>query len=903
MKRLILVLFCLLALPVVASHIVGGEFEIVHLSGNTYRVNLIVYFDLRNGNPSARDASVTASIFRKRDNAPMRSVILDLGPETDVVYTNPSCANDDLKTSKIIYTANIDMTSDVYNDPRGYYISWERCCRNYTINNVFSLDPQSGGQYAGQTFYLEFPPVVKNGQPFINSTPRLFPPLSDYACVRYPYYVDFGGTDDDNDSLVYSLVAPLNTLSGDALPPGGLPRPAPYPEVVWRNPYSINNIMGGKPDLAISKDGLLTVTPRTVGLFVFAVRCEEFRDGVKIGETRRDFQMLSIDCRLANPPVIKGKKLTDANYTYKDNMSVSFARTVTDADRCIEVQVYDKDFHNKDDNYMEKIRIRAIPLGFKADVSGILPTTIDATLTSADSLAEFRICFDKCPFIKGPFTIGIIAYDDACALPLLDTIRVTVNIEPPPNTQPRFITPNISDLLLEGGPIETWSVAAVDDDGDPLTLTAVPPKGVSLANVGMKFTPNAQAGNTITGTFTWDPDCERYDFRTKTEFIVHIQAEDQEECNLTDPATLGMDLKIQLPPNFVPIIDTDLTSDPAEILVDGIVRKVYDVLTFNVVANDADGDAIALSMEGMDFDASAYSATFPGATRNGRVTSKFTWTIQCTEMNLAERNDFTFRFLAVDDANKCRIYQTDTVDVHVIVQPPDNAPPKISVTNLLPDVKLQADNTVSILVNEQISVKLTGTDADVSPASDLLKLEMVKAEGNVKTDGYIFDPAQGHNLVESVFSWKPECNIFVDGVYQNEYTFTFRTYDDRCFSATADTIVLHIKIRDIDGSDKDFIPPNVITPNNDGCNDFFALEGFDEEHVGRCSELHIPNLPLDNCVGRFLGIRIFNRWGIKLFESNDRKFRWYAPGEAMGVYYYYLSYSNKEYKGTISVAY
>jgi hypothetical protein len=178
---------------------------------------------------------------------------------------------------------------------------------------------------------------------------------------------------------------------------------------------------------------------------------------------------------------------------------------------------------------------------------------------------------------------------------------------------------------------------------------------------------------------------------------------------------------------------------------------------------------------------------------------------------------------------------------------------------------------------------------------------LIDAEGTISPEGYIFDPASGHNQVESVFSWKPECNIFQNGVYENDYTFTFRVYDDRCFNAKADTTVLYVNIRDVDGSDDEFIPPNVITPNNDGCNDYFALEGFDEPTA--CGETRAPHLPLDNCVGRFLGVRIFNRWGILLFESADRKFRWYAPGEAMGVYFYYLSYSDKEYKGTISVTY
>ena len=84
----------------------------------------------------------------------------------------------------------------------------------------------SAARAAGQTFYLEFPPVVKDGQPFINSSPRLFPPLNDYACPRKPYYVDFAGVDDDGDSLVYSLVTPLSTHSIIAIPPL---LPAPYP--------------------------------------------------------------------------------------------------------------------------------------------------------------------------------------------------------------------------------------------------------------------------------------------------------------------------------------------------------------------------------------------------------------------------------------------------------------------------------------------------------------------------------------------------------------------------------------------------------------------------------------------------------------------------------------------------
>ena len=219
MKQLILILLLCLPFLGAASHIVGGEFELLHISGNVYRLNLVLYFDVHNGNPGAKDLSATARIFRMRDNRVMKDVILPLTSESEVLYSQIECAIGDLVTSKLIYTSTVTLSDNEFNDPLGYYVAWERCCRNYEIDNIFSEVPSPGTIFAGQTFYLEIPPVVKNGKPFIDSSPRLFPPLSDYACKGKPYYVDFSGTDDDGDSLAYSLATPLNTKVGIALPP------------------------------------------------------------------------------------------------------------------------------------------------------------------------------------------------------------------------------------------------------------------------------------------------------------------------------------------------------------------------------------------------------------------------------------------------------------------------------------------------------------------------------------------------------------------------------------------------------------------------------------------------------------------------------------------------------------
>ena len=64
----------------------------------------------------------------------------------------------------------------------------------------------------------------------------------------------------------------------------------------------------------------------------------------------------------------------------------------------------------------------------------------------------------------------------------------------------------------------------------------------------------------------------------------------------------------------------------------------------------------------------------------------------------------------------------------------------------------------------------------------------------------------------------------------------------------------------------DIVIPNVYTPNEDGTNDFFVIEGIEV---------------LDNCV-----LKIFNRWGRLVYKSDNYKNDWDGKGMAEGVYYY-----------------
>lgn len=893
MKKRIL-LFFLLATPLFgsASHIVGGEFELVHIQGFEYRLNLILYFDEKTGDPGAKDDYADVRLFRMSDNFVMMDVRLLMVSETDVEYTQPACSNGEIITSKLVYTAVIILSPSDFNHPGGYYVAWERCCRNYSITNIFSNPPP--GAYAGQTFYLEFPPVVKNGVPFVDSTPRLFPPLNDFGCPHRPYYTNFAGTDDDGDSLVYSLVAPLNTRSGDALPPGGT-RPRPYPNVNFKPPFSMSNIMGGINDLKISKDGLLTVTPYLQGLMAFAVKVEEFRDGVKIGETRRDFQMLIFDgCGRAVPPQIVG--VTTDGQSHAGAMSLSFPVGEPDATRTVKVRVWDEDSMPYFDS-LENVRIVAVPLNFNKDISGILPAVKHATLVLADTV-EFTISFPHCPFRFGEDPIiGILAVDDACTLPLTDTLKITLHVDPPPNNVPYFTTPDFTGTLDEGDSLKL-PFAALDDDNDSLVVT-VGTDGFGLATAGMTVTTLNQVDGAIDGLFKWLAFCNIYDFTQRTTFKVVIRVEDQDECLAPNPAKSTYNLTVDLPDNTVPIIDSDLTANPAERFVTGITRRIDQTLSFTVAGTDTQ-DFLVLTSAGKGvslLDHNISIAPSP-ATGNQAVNSTFHWDITCSDVNLAEQDIFDFRFIVIDQANYCRIYQADTLDVQVKVLPPINHAPVLSVVNNNNAITPLVGGVMEVTMGASIDLLLTGIDTDVVPDKDSLDLHLTHAFGSVPPEGFAFAAVDGTSPVSTAFTWTPTCSIFRNGIFENEYTFRFQLDDDHCITEKKDSVVLKIRVKDVDGSDARFQPPNFVSPNGDDKNDYYAMETL----IPESGELQ-SILPKDNCDSRFEYVRIYNRWGKEMFRSTARDFRWFPDDTAAGVYYYNIKFTKKEYRGSLTVRY
>ena len=873
LKRLLIFLL-FVSTPTLASHIVGGEFELLHVSGYNYRLRLILYFDELNGNPGARDNSATVRIFRKSDNRPMRDVFLPFNSSINVDYFQPECSNGEIVTDKLLYSAEIYLDPDVYSDPGGYYVAWERCCRNYSITNIFSDDPQTGGQYAGQTFYLEFPPVRKDGQRFINSSPELFPPLNDYACPGRPYWVDFAGTDADGDSLVYSLVTPRNTITAQAIPNGG-PNPGPYPPINWQPGFGLNSITGGNPDLAISERGFLTVTPAKQGLFVFAVKCEEFREGEKIGEVIRDFQMLVLDrCPDAEPPVILGRKLEDPDFIHKDNLTIQFDNNTTDEDRCIQIQVTDPDALKADDDYVEQIWLQVIALDFlatKNNLADVLPEVTVAVLDSGNVATTFDICFDKCPlFPDVPYKLGIVAYDDACALPLTDTLRLDVRIQPPDNTSAYYTTSGTSVSMKEGDEF-TWQIEGRDNEQDSLVFTVLT-DGFDLADVGMSFVNTTNDEGVLSTTFKWETGCDIYDFTDRTNFQLKLVLEDLDECTYSDPAVIDLNLEVILPPNTDPVIGTDLNNLT-------ILSKINNPINFNVFGSDSDGDDLELKAVPQGFTLEDYGISFPESFGNSQITSQFFWQPECGDVDLDIQRDFQFVFI-LNDLDKCKFPNYDSLVVDITLLEPDNRAPTIEIANLNQEIQV-VGLEAELEILDLLRIEVQATDPD----QDSLWLELIPNDS--LPEAFTFEPAGGRGAVKSVLQWIPECRDLTPELLGKEYQFSFKVMDDVCYTALGDTLNFTVSVADILLELEKFIPTNVITPNNDGLNEYFE----------------IPDLPVDNCAGQFQSVRIYNRWGTEVFVTTDRDFKWYGENVLAGQYYYVIDYTNKDFNGPISVLY
>ena len=236
-----------------ATHLMGGEITAIQLHDSTYLITLTTYRDTL-GIPMDSIAN-----FVVKDTA--GNTVMTFQIPYDTAISGGTLRLYPYGVEVYIFRDTIQLPG-----PGKYHIGFTDCCRNGAIQNL--SNPLSNNMYLTTT--VTHFDSTNNSTPFFLVQPVIFLPRNtSWGYNPLPF-------DLDGDSLVWSLDTPLTAFN---TPCGGYTAPPS----TSTGPFTLN-----------SANGSITWTASTLGNFNATVLVEEYRNGVKIGEIRRDMQFIVV---------------------------------------------------------------------------------------------------------------------------------------------------------------------------------------------------------------------------------------------------------------------------------------------------------------------------------------------------------------------------------------------------------------------------------------------------------------------------------------------------------------------------------------------------------------------------------------------------------------------------------
>lgn len=282
-----------------STHIVGGSLTYEHLGGSSYRIMLRLYRDCTPTTvPTPINLQTTAVVefYHGTSGAFYQSVTLNrveyavIDPNLDSCVADPGiCVQEGL------FVAIVNNLPPV---PGGYHMYFETCCRNGSVINI------NNPNNVGDGFYCR---ISDNTLLLTNSSPQWRVPPPVFICQGQNIGFDHGATDADGDSLVYSFYTPFSdidyTVANDVTFTAG--NPNNIPNAPFLANFSTNNPLDvtGLTSLTLTTNGIINGIPPNLGQYCAGVKCDEYRNGVKIGTIYRDFQFNVVVCP---PPALAG---------------------------------------------------------------------------------------------------------------------------------------------------------------------------------------------------------------------------------------------------------------------------------------------------------------------------------------------------------------------------------------------------------------------------------------------------------------------------------------------------------------------------------------------------------------------------------------------------------------------
>jgi gliding motility-associated-like protein len=942
LKKVILgSLFFFLSVSAFATHIVGGGFTLRHIADDQYELTMEFYRDC-GPNSADFDPTVRVGIYDKATNINIDKITLQGDIPQLINFGNVDCIEGASSClEKRNYRATISLTEAKYNNISGYYVSWERCCRNVTIVNIISPDE------TGMVFYMEFPsphPPTVPATGFINSTPRFTVDPINYICINDNFTYNFHAIDEDGDSLSYSLITPLKGNTGPFDPNGNstLFQAAPYEEVAWEFGYGIDvNIMDGNPDLAVDPlTGEFSVIAKQQGLYVFTILCEEFRNGVKIGEIRRDIQYTTVFCKPQYTPQIT------------TNASPSGLIAKINEEKCFQVFA-------KDSNVNDSVTIVFLGVDEGNAITDFIFQPVTGIKTASTTFCFTPRCTDT---LNNTIHLRFLVYDNSCPRPRYDTLIVPVTIIKGKQIAP-IIFADSASLSFHLDEIKCFDIYGLDSNiADSVVLSYVGIQGGgAFSNITFNITngiKNASAEVCITPTCSdnifgdvnlifvvRDNSCSGALRDTLFLPITIINNTFAPQIFIADSSLSNLVINVNESKCF-PIFGVDSNvNDSVEIQFMGIdegndvlsdysfqnvagVKEVYSTFCISYHCEDAARDSVHIRFLVKDnscpvplydtlvlvfrlFNTTAAPKIFSDIAPQNlfvNIDERKCFPIFGSDINvedsieiifLGEENgkeifDLSFQKVSGKQSLSTRVCLTVTCDDHTggnvnlkfLIR--DNSACRLTDTlslpleirngNIAPEIFTDnhADH-IDIRLNEQQCLPIFGTDLNLS---DSIKISFLGTETGTLITNFSFQETSGMENIVTEACFKLLCTeVTEDSMYLR-----FLIRDNSCVIPLTDTLRIFVRVID-DGERFDLSKiPNVFTPNGDDMNDVFSIHEY-------------PGL---ECFRNF-SIDIFNRWGRKVYESVNPQFEWNGDDLPVDTYFYVLKINEMKRTGNVMI--
>ncbi len=275
------------------SHIYGGDLLYQHISGNTYRITVVLYGDCGSSDPATfaslnnstpeiyvfdpHDASFTSKIYLPIDVANSN---VEVSPVCPAEIGNTTCNSGVLPgIKKFVYYQDITLP---HNSTEWTFIFTGLLVGNTSAGRTNSITNIVFGS-ALQIMYLVAKLNNTNGP---NSSPVYTTVPTPFYCINIAQQYNQGASDPDGDSLTFALVPGL--VNG---------QPTQYV-----SPYTATTPLGASSFSFNNNNGQMSFTPDIIQKSLVVNEVKEYKNGQFAGSSMREMSFIVLNNCQNQPP-------------------------------------------------------------------------------------------------------------------------------------------------------------------------------------------------------------------------------------------------------------------------------------------------------------------------------------------------------------------------------------------------------------------------------------------------------------------------------------------------------------------------------------------------------------------------------------------------------------------------